>query len=117
MALLGYDLHQEASTLHLTLHWQALRRLDYYKVFVHLYDKQSGDLVAQSDAVPQQWRYPTNWWEVGEIVSDEVLLDLNEVVPGHYRLAVGVYEPDTGVRLALPSGQDRLNLEEEIQIP
>jgi hypothetical protein len=117
LTLLGYDLHQEARTLHLTLHWQALRRLDYYKVFVHLYDKQGGDLAAQNDAVPRQWTYPTNWWEVGEIVSDEILLDLNEVVPGHYRLAVGVYEPDTGVRLTLPSGQDRLNLEEDMQIP
>jgi hypothetical protein len=117
MALLGYDLHQEASTLHLTLHWQALRRLDYYKVFVHLYDKQSGDLVVQSDAVPRQWTYPTNWWEAGEVVSDEIVLDLSEMVSGHYRLAVGVYEPDTGMRLALPSSRDQLNLREEIQIP
>jgi hypothetical protein len=117
MALLGYDLHQEASTLHLTLHWQALRRLDYYKVFVHLYDKQSGDLVVQSDAVPRQWTYPTNWWEAGEVVSDEIVLDLSEMASGRYRLAVGVYEPDSGMRLTLPSSRDQLNLEEDIQIP
>jgi hypothetical protein len=117
LVLLGYDLHQEAKTLHLTLHWQSLHRLRYYKVFVHLYETQSGDLVAQNDAVPRQWTYPTNWWEAGEIVSDEVLLDLSEVGPGHYRLAVGAYEPDTGLRLILPSGQDQLNLEEDIQIP
>ena len=117
ISLLGYDLHQEASTLHLILHWQALRRLDYYKVFIHLYNTQSGDLVAQNDTVPRQWTYPTNWWEAGEVVSDEIVFDLSKMVPGRYRLAVGIYEPDTSVRLTLASGQDHLNLEEEIRIP
>jgi hypothetical protein len=45
------------------------------------------------------------------------MFDITELPPGRYRLAVGVYEPDTGVRLALPSGQDQLNLEGETQIP
>jgi hypothetical protein len=115
--LLGYDLHQERDTLHVTLHWQARRRLDYYKVFVHLYDAGRGDLMAQSDFVPRQWTYPTTWWEAGEVVSDEVSFDITDLPPGRYRLAVGAYAPDTGVRLALPSGRDQLNLEEEIQIP
>jgi len=117
MALLGYDLHHKASILHLTLHWQALHHLDYYKIFVHLYDTQSGDLVLQSDTVPRQWSYPTNWWETGEVVSDDVPLDLSELPAGPYRLAVGVYDPATGLRLTRPSGQDRLNLEKKIEIP
>jgi len=112
LALLGYNLRQEANTLYLTLHWQALHRLDYYKTFVHLYDMQSGALVAQSDSVPRQWTYPTNWWEAGEVVSDEISFDLSGLSPGRYRLAVGVYEPDTGTRLLLSSGQDYLTLEE-----
>jgi hypothetical protein len=115
--LLGYDLHQEKDVLHVILHWQARRRLDYYKVFVHLYDVQRGDLMAQNDFVPRQWTYPTNWWEAGEVVSDGVMFDITELPPGRYRLVVGVYEPDTGVRLALPSGQNQLNLEGETQIP
>ncbi len=115
--LLGYDLRQEKDTLRVTLHWQAQRRLDYYKVFVHLYDTQDGGLMAQEDFVPRQWTYPTTWWEAGEVVSDEVSFDVTELPPGRYRLAVGVYAPDTGLRLTLPSGQDQLNLEEEIQIP
>jgi hypothetical protein len=122
LALLGYDLHQEASTLHLTLHWQALRRLDYYKTFVHLYDVQNGVLVAQHDTVPREWTYPTNWWEVGEVVSDEIALTLEGVPTGVYRIDVGVYEPDTLERLPVqtqdhvPLG-DRLELETEIRMP
>jgi len=112
LTLLGYDLHHTSDTLYLTLHWQALRRPDYYKVFVHLYDAQNGNLVRQSDTVPRQWTYPTNWWEAGEVVSDEILFDLSGLPAGRYRLAVGVYEPDTGTRLPLPSGQDHLTLEE-----
>jgi hypothetical protein len=117
MTLLGYDLRQEASTLRLTLHWQALHRLGYYKIFVHLYDAQSGDLARQSDAVPRNWMYPTNWWEAGEVVSDDVVLDLSGLAVGRYQLAVGVYEPGTGARLRLPSGQDHLVLEKEIVLP
>jgi hypothetical protein len=115
--LLGYDLHQEKDTLQVTLHWQARSHLDYYKVFVHLYDAQDGGLMAQDDFVPRKWTYPTNWWEAGEVVSDEISFDTTELPPGRYRLAVGIYAPDTGVRLAFPSGQDQMNLEEEIQIP
>jgi len=117
LALLGYDLGQDPHTIRLTLYWQAKHRLEYYKVFIHLYDAQSGALVLQNDTVPRQWTYPTNWWEEGEVVSDEISLDLSQVPPGRYRLAIGAYEPDTGVRLMLSSGQDHLTLEEAIVIP
>ena len=122
ISLLGYDLHQEASTLHLILHWQALRRLDYYKVFVHLYNTQSGDLVAQNDTVPRQWTYPTNWWEAGEVVSDEIALSLEGIPTGVYRIGVGIYDPDTMERLPVQTQDDvllgdHLELEKEIRMP
>ena len=72
-----------------------------YKFFVHLYDMQSGELVTQVDVMPYGYTYFTNWWESGEVVSDEVLMDLSEVSPGEYQLAVGVYDPDTGERLVI----------------
>jgi len=122
LALLGYGLQQEADTLHVTLHWQALRRMDYYKIFAHLYSAQSGDLVAQHDAAPRNWAYPTNWWEAGEVVSDEITLSLEGVPAGRYRIAVGVYDPDTLERLRVqtrdgtPVGE-RLELEEDVRVP
>ena len=116
LALLGYDLHQDDATLNLTLHWKALHRMDYYKVFVHLYDAQTGVLAAQEDTVPRQWTYPTNWWEAAEVVSDELLLDLGKLPPGHYRVVVGVYEPERDTRLTFASDQDQLALT-EIWVP
>jgi hypothetical protein len=98
--LMGYDLRRRADELAVTLHWYSLRRMDEsYKFFVHLYDIGSGELVAQADVVPLDWAYPTTRWKVGEVVSDEVILPLNEVPPGRYQLAVGIYDPQNGERL------------------
>jgi hypothetical protein len=104
LSLLGYDLDQGGDELRVTLHWQALRRMDEsYKFFLHLYDVESNELAAQVDVVPRNWTYPTTWWEAGEIVSDEVRLLLGEVKPGRYWLAVGVYHSGSGDRLSVSS--------------
>jgi len=126
LRLLGYDLEIETSAvhdvLHVALHWQALHRLNYYKVFVHLYDSQSGALLAQQDTVPRNWAYPTHWWEAGEVVSDEITLLLEDVPAGNYRVAIGVYDPDTLERLPVQIGDgvplgDHLELEDKVHIP
>jgi hypothetical protein len=107
LRLLGYDLEREDNELIVTLHWQGLHRMDTsYKFFVHLYDVQSGELAAQVDVMPYGYTYFTNWWEVGEVVSDEVHLDLSAVPPGTYHLAVGIYRPDTGDRLPVEEHPD-----------
>lgn len=104
LGLLGYDLEQGSDELRLVLHWQALRRMDRsYKFFVHLYDAENDGVAAQTDVVPRGWTYPTSWWEAEEIVSDEVHLSLSEVESGRYRLAAGVYHPETGERLSVSS--------------
>jgi len=123
LKLLGYDLAQEATSLRLTLHWQALRPISVDGVvFVHLFDPTSETIVAQSDARPLTGTYPTRWWRVGEVVSDESVLSLARVPAGPYRLAVGVYAAGDKTRLpvvaasgeAMPDG--RLILEEEISV-
>ena len=102
LRLLGYDIVQEAGILNLTLFWRAERRMDVpYKIFVHLKEVGSGSLVAQADVMPRNWMYPTTQWRAGEIVSDKVVLHLDKVSGGRYTVAVGVYHPDTGVRLPL----------------
>jgi hypothetical protein len=96
----GYDLQASAKSLELTLYWQAEQRMDVsYKVFVHLIDLTTGAIVAQDDAVPRRWAYPTTWWERGEVVEDTVALSLDGVSPGQYRLIVGLYDSQTGQRL------------------
>ncbi len=126
--LLGYDLKypipNTKSPLTLMLHWQALTMPQGdYKVFVHLFDPADEKIVAQHDAPPLEGRYPTSWWTTGEVVSETVALDLKDVKPGTYRLAVGLYEPKTVTRLAAigPNGArldaDRAILPETITVP
>jgi hypothetical protein len=105
--LRGYDLQALTDSLELVLYWQARERVERsYKVFVHLVDPATGTPVTQSDSVPCQWTYPTDWWESGEVVEDPVVLSLDGVSPGRYSLVVGIYEEDTGVRLAAYSFDD-----------
>jgi hypothetical protein len=114
--LLGYDLHQESDQLRVTLHWQALQRMDVdYKFFVHVVDPATEQLVAQADVMPRGWTYPTSWWEAGEVISDEITLSLTDVPSGNYRLYIGVYS-DAGGRLLVNLGGDRYELEGEVTI-
>jgi len=100
LRLLGYDIRQGTGELDITLHWQALRRMDVaYKFFVHVFDPKTGEPVVQVDFMPRGWAYPTHWWEEGEFVSDEITLAISDMPPGEYEVTMGVYDPDTGVRL------------------
>ena len=98
--LMGYDLEQSSETLSVTLYWQALRAMDRsYKVFVHVTDPTSGDIVAQVDTVPRNWTYPTDRWIQGEVVRDTVQLSLEQISSGRYVPTVGCYDSATGQRL------------------
>ncbi len=99
--LLGYDLDRGEEGLRLTLWWQAVAQPGRdYKRFVHLYG-EDGRLLAQDDAVPREWHYPTSWWAAGEVVSETVTL---EAVPGGRRLGFGWYDPQTLERLPARDG-------------
>ena len=107
LRLLGYGVQQGAGELDVTLHWQAVRRMDVaYKFFVHLLDSETGELMAQADVMPRDWTYPTHWWEAGEVVSDEIRLGLSRVPPGAYDVVIGAYDPETGVRLVVTESAD-----------
>ena len=100
LALVGYDLEQTQASLELTLYWHALQMpTESYKMFVHIIDEASGVLVAQQDYIPQNWQYPTNFWEPGEYVADSLTIDLSQVPAGNYQLQAGIYQTDTGERL------------------
>jgi hypothetical protein len=108
--LLGYDWHQVTDQLTVTLHWRARRRMDTsYKFFVHLIDAESVQVVSQADVIPHDWTYPTTWWEEGEVVSDDIVLTLEDAPSGAYRLAIGVYHPGSGERLPVTQGQEQLS--------
>lgn len=93
---------QPGGNLNYSLHWQALAPItDSYTVFTHLLNDQD-TIVASQDNLPQQGRYPTNWWSPHEIVIDPYTLALPaDLPPGQYSLRVGLYLLETGQRLKL----------------
>jgi hypothetical protein len=106
LQLLSYDSQPHDDSLDLNLVWQTDQRVDEsYKLFVHLIDPATHDLIAQTDLVPRNWTYPTDWWEAGEVVTDTVTL--TNVPAGEYELWLGWYEPESGSRLLLTDGQER----------
>jgi hypothetical protein len=102
--LVGYRLVDESvkpgNYFRLLLYWKAgSEPTGDYSVFVHLLDEE-GEVSAQSDGVPANGMLPTWAWMPSEIVEDEHLIPLDsDVPPGKYRLAIGLYEPDTLTRL------------------
>jgi hypothetical protein len=107
--LLGDDLApgkvSPGQKLTITLDWSARSRpTTDYIVFVHVVDS-SGRVVAQSDAPPQNGRYPTSLWDNGDTIVDPHVLSLNKNIPkGNYALEIGLYQPGNGQRLMLVDG-------------
>ena len=104
--LLGYNLsdRQLASgeSLDLTLFWSPRGRPTHdYTVFVHLLDS-SGQLRGQADSPPMAGKYPTSVWDAGEVIADSHTLSLAPDLPaGEYRIAIGLYDPETGQRVPI----------------
>ena len=70
-----------------------------YTVFVHILDSE-GQLQGQADSPPTSGKYPTSVWDAGEVIADLHTLSLAPDLPaGEYRIAVGLYDPETGQRL------------------
>jgi hypothetical protein len=121
--LLEYDLVRSEDELDFMLYWRPDHHpaIDY-KIFIHVFDPETGIPVAQSDFMPRGWVYPTSFWWPGEVIEDETTVSLVDIPPGNYGIAIGIYDPVTGERLPvvnsagikLPDG--RLILDEIVEI-
>lgn len=89
------------------------------KVFVHVLDANQ-TLVGQSDALPAQTLWHTDWFQPDLIIQDTHLITLSQpYTASAMSLIVGLYDSETLIRLPLlaDNGQnlgDTLFLEEEI---
>ncbi|MCB0213692.1 MAG: hypothetical protein KDJ52_30400, partial [Anaerolineae bacterium] len=101
----------------LTFYWQptALTDVDY-TVFVHIRN-DSGETVAQNDRPPLAGAYPTALWDIGEIIRDEMTIPLTAIAPGRYTIALGMYDPVTGARLAVADTADNAIVVQTFEIP
>jgi len=91
-------------TLDLQLVWRAIRDVSRdYAVFTHLTDA-SGDLIAQDDAWPDRFNFPTSVWFPGDTRVDDYRLKLVNAESGVYQISVGMYERPSLNRLQLVGG-------------
>ncbi|MDI7277421.1 MAG: hypothetical protein QME94_15695, partial [Anaerolineae bacterium] len=90
--------------LEVVLRWRVLERPEQpLKVFVHLYD-QTGALATQHDGPPAQGYVPPSLWEPGDLIIDRHTVPAPATPPaGPLRLAIGLYDPNTGARLTARS--------------
>jgi 4-amino-4-deoxy-L-arabinose transferase-like glycosyltransferase len=108
--LIGYDLapgpYAPGETVPLVLYWEVTQALGGdYTVLVHLLD-DSGAIVSQGDGPPLGGEYPTSLWAPDETLADERSLPLlDDLAAGRYRVVVGLYEPDSWVRLPVVDAQ------------
>ena len=106
--LLGYDLHADANPPSVVLYWRGTAAMDVsYTAFVHLLDP-AGKVIGQVDHVPGDGAFPTTGWLPGEVIADEYHLAVP--VPsggagGQLRLEAGLYDAQTGQRLAVVNQQ------------
>ena len=111
--LLGHDLSSAAAgpgdTVKVTLYWECLTPMETgYSVFVHLLGPD-GKIYGQQDSVPWGGRLPTTHWVTGEVITDEYAVPVSQDAPaGAYTLLVGMYDLQTGMRLAAVDGDGTL---------
>jgi len=99
--LAGYDL-TTTDALNIILLWRALATPDSDLIaFIHIEDV-SGQVVAQSDAVPANWSRPTTGWLAGEYILDPRALPA--LPSGEYTIFVGLADRITGARLPTAEG-------------
>jgi len=106
----GYELTGSAQSIDLTLYWKSVEPVEEnWKVFVHIVD-QAGTIVAQNDSFPGKGLRWTDTWKPGEYVLDQHSILLPEALgSSEYAIIVGMYNPDTGMRVptrAAPGGKD-----------
>ncbi|MFN2134595.1 MAG: 6-pyruvoyl-tetrahydropterin synthase-related protein [Candidatus Promineifilaceae bacterium] len=123
--LIGYDLAPQGPDMwRLTLYWQALEAMpDAPLRFVHVYDPETETIVYQIDGHARQNSYPADQWTPGEVISDQLTIDLSGAPSSTFSVGVGWYRPADGQRLGATNPEngetiasDRVPLPESLAV-
>ncbi len=95
----------DQSVLTLRTQWQAHGPIGAdYILFIHVFDA-GGKLLTQIDVPPAGPEVLTSGWQAGRYVQGSQPLALPAGLPaGRYWVALGLYDPQTGLRLTLTAG-------------
>ncbi|RMG94029.1 MAG: hypothetical protein D6706_14465, partial [Chloroflexi bacterium] len=112
---------QPGEVIQFTLYWQTKSQPDtLLSAFAHLL-APDGQVIAQDDHWPGG--LPSQTWAAGQVIIDEFRIEIPpDVPPGIYPLAVGLYMPENGQRLAAYDSfgnrldNDRIILPIEVEI-
>ena len=90
------------NTLSITLRWTALSSPSVNaKVFLHVVDKGTGQVIAQSDHEPDGGWFPTDYWQKGDVIDDQFQINLPAGAdPNAIDLRLGMYDSQSQARLA-----------------
>ncbi len=97
-----YQLHTAAMSqvegeIIVDLHWSSSQQQDTRNeiAFVHILDRQSGQVVAQSDGVPGFGFWPVRLWQPNMLIHDQHLIDFNEKWDEtRFQMLIGMYPAD-----------------------
>lgn len=111
--LVGYDLPTDpviaGESSELTLYWRVLRAVEEdYHIFVHIAQPDEETILSQQDApfVAAQSQAPAGGWSSDTLIEDAHALNTTAIPSGMYDLVIGLYDSDTGQRLALRTADD-----------
>ena len=109
MALIGYQLTRNESSMTLMSAWRIETRtypIGERKIVSHLLDS-TGSVVGQDDSFAASY----NTLFPGDLFFQVQTIPLDGVSAGKYWLQMGLYDPDTGVRLLADGLADRVLLQ------
>jgi hypothetical protein len=108
--VLPLRLGDKGGTVRLALWWKALSPVEEdYTVFTHLLNGQ-GRLIGGHDSMPANGSRPTSGWKTGQVMRDIHYIPFEAGHWGEIIIEVGLYDLETGRRLELEDGQDKVIL-------
>jgi hypothetical protein len=101
-ATLDQTTAQSGDMVSVSVRWQATDQVGQdWTTFVHVGDPNQPPLIT-GDSPPLGGDYPTHFWAEGEVMDDEYALFVGAEMPaGRYPVWIGMYDPETFVRLPL----------------
>jgi hypothetical protein len=120
LRLQGYDLLSDAGGPVLRLYWEVLETPPVdLQTFLHVMDGE-GNILAQFDAPPLQGLVPTSQWAASSLMIDRHKLWLAPELPEPHHLRAGLYDPDTGRRMAVyaeAGAADHFDADDALVVP
>jgi hypothetical protein len=111
--LLGYDAvatdFRPGGYFTVTLYWESLQPVvTDYTVFTQLLGPD-WQLYGQMDRQPLYGQWPTSRWQPGQRFVDKFMIPVSKAAPaGEYVVLVGLYDLNTGQRLSVSKGEERV---------